>query len=102
MKELVRNKIPGKLLKLGLKPETHIASDEEYSKELINKLKEEVDEFCDVQCDEELADILEVVSAIIEFNNWSSEDVEKLRLKKASEIGSFSKKIILENADEDY
>jgi len=93
--KLVRDKIPEIIEKNNEKAITRIATDEEYKLELIKKLKEEIDEFAESGEIEELADILEVVYAISKHKNISLEELEKKRIKKAEERGSFDKKIIL-------
>lgn len=62
--KLVRDKIPDIIRSRGETAITHIASDEEYKKRLIEKLQEEVDEFKKDNNEEELADIMEVIYAI--------------------------------------
>ena len=69
----------------------------EYRDELIKKLQEEVDEFKKEDNAEELADIIEVVYAIAEFNGISIKELEKIRKEKAEKKGTFKKRIILDN-----
>jgi len=95
MKEkLVRDKIPEIIKKQGKNPITRIASDEEYLKELVKKLQEEVDEFKEKHNIEELADIIEVIYALSEFYGVSVEDLHKLQEAKAEKRGKFKKRII--------
>jgi len=60
-------------------------------------LQEEVDEVLeDTNVDEELADVLEVIYAMLAFRKITFEELEQIRLKKKDERGGFKNKIILE------
>ncbi len=91
--KLVRDRIPDLLDTRGVPYEKRIASEEEYKKELIKKLAEEVKEFQEAGDPEELADVLEVVSALQKLPDYES--VERLRLKKREERGGFDGRVIL-------
>ncbi len=91
--KLVRDKIPQILDEKGVVYEKRIATPEEYKVELIKKLAEEVNEFGEAGAPEELADILEVISALRKLPEY--ENVEKLRKQKSDERGGFEEKIIL-------
>ena len=45
-----------------------------------------------------MADILEVIDAITNFKNFSKEELEIIKNKKAEERGKFKDKIILEES----
>lgn len=92
----MRDRIPEIIEKHGKKPVTHTADEEEYARSLREKLKEEVEEFLKDRNEEELADILEVIHALSDFMKIHFDELEKLRKKKASERGGFSKRIILD------
>ena len=94
--KLIRDKIPEILDTKGKKYTTHIAGNEEYSKKLLEKLQEEVDEFKDEPNQEELADILEVIDAICNFKNFDKKEIANIKSKKTRDRGAFKKKIILE------
>jgi len=94
--KLVRDKIPERIKRSGDTVITHIADGEEYWEKLKEKLKEEVNEFLAKSSDEELADILEVISAICDFKKINKKGLENLRKKKAKERGGFKKRIILD------
>lgn len=98
--KLARDKIPEILQNKGIQFTTYVAGDEEYFKKLLEKLKEEMEEFIDNPNEEELADILEVIYAIAGFKNISRKRLEITREKKAKERGAFEKKIILEETKE--
>jgi predicted house-cleaning noncanonical NTP pyrophosphatase (MazG superfamily) len=97
--KLVRDKIPEIIEESNKIPETHIANDQEYSKALLEKLKEESQEFAEEPNQEELADIYEVIDAIISSKNWSKKDIIKIQEIKANERGKFEKKIILDKVN---
>lgn len=81
----------------GEKVTVHKASDLEYGKKLKEKLQEEVNEFLESNKKEEIADILEVVDAVCEYNKIDKKEVKVLQAKKARERGKFKKRWILEN-----
>ena len=91
--KLVRDKIPEYLDSKGISYEKRTANEEEYRKELIKKLEEEVKEFLEDNNSEELADILEVIDALKKLPEFSN--VEFVKNKKLEERGGFEKKIIL-------
>lgn len=62
--KLVRDRIPEIIESAGKKAVTRIAEDAEYLSYLRRKLSEEVDEYMASGDVEELADILEVISAL--------------------------------------
>jgi len=93
--KLVRDKIPDIIKQKGSTPVIKIASDEEYLGKLIEKFKEESDEFLKEFSEEELADLLEVIYAICDFKKINRENLEILRKEKSEKRGSFKNKIIL-------
>ena len=97
--KLVRDKIPQIMARKGEKAIIHIASENEYWEKLKGKLKEEVEEYFQSEDKEEIADILEVILAISDFKKLDMKELEKLRRKKASERGSFKKRIILDEVN---
>jgi len=100
--KLVRDKIPQIIKDKGVIPVIHIADDFEYWERLKAKLQEEVDEVLeDANVDEELADVLEVIHAILDFKGIKFEELEQIRLKKKDERGGFKNKIILEETRND-
>lgn len=96
--KLVRDKIPDIIRSKGRDPATHIADEAEYWEKLKEKLIEEFDEFQRDENVEEMADLLEVIDAILEFKGFSRGDVERMKAKKAEERGGFRGRIILEEA----
>lgn len=101
--KLVRDKIPEEINKNGdRKANYRILENEEYLKELDKKLFEEAHEFIEEHSVKELADLIEVVSAIMKANNISLEDVEKARKIKSKKKGKFENRIYLIDVEQDY
>jgi predicted house-cleaning noncanonical NTP pyrophosphatase (MazG superfamily) len=92
--KLIRDKIPEIIIQNGDTAITHIADDVEYW----NKLKEKTAEFFQAENQSELADIMEVLKAIIAFKNFDAAEIEKIRQEKAEKRGGFNKKIILDES----
>lgn len=99
-KKLVRDKIPEIIIAKGDSALTRILSDEEFLGCLKRKLCEEVNEFLTDGSVEELADIYEVLLAMLEHMGVSFESFEELRNKKVLEKGGFSKRIFLDSVIE--
>lgn len=98
-KKLVRDKIPEIMIQNGAKPVTRILNDHEYQEELNKKLVEEVDEYIQSKDKEEIADILEVIYAILDYGNISKKEVEEIRVKKREKRGAFQNRVFLERED---
>jgi predicted house-cleaning noncanonical NTP pyrophosphatase (MazG superfamily) len=96
--KLVRDKIPEIIFRNGSKPKVYIATHEEYITRLAHKLQEEMDEFTDNPCVEELADIQEVILSLADACGW---DLERQRLTKNLNRGGFERRYILIEVDED-
>ena len=77
-----------------------VLDDEEYLSFLNTKLQEEMKEYLESGEVEELADLEEVLRAILDVKKVSYEDFEKIRLDKVSKRGAFKKKIFLESVDD--
>ncbi len=97
--KLVRDKIPQIIAEKNQSCKTRILNDEEYLNELNRKLQEEVCEYLQSGEVEEIADIEEVLRAILDAKNFDYDEFEKLRLKKVEKRGAFKKKIFLESGD---
>lgn len=93
--KLVRDRIPEIIEKSGKKYEVEIVDDEEYKLLLNKKLLEEVNEYLETENIEEIADILEVLYSIMKYENIDKEEIERIRIKKNKERGSFEKRIKL-------
>ena len=98
--KLVRDRIPAIIEENGETPIVRTASDDdEYEEYLLEKLREEVAEYAESRDPEELADVLEVVRAIREFEGLSARELEGLRAEKADERGGFADRIVLERVE---
>ena len=97
--KLVRDKIPSVIEANGEKPLIRILSDEEYLIELNKKLKEEVIEYLSDDSIYELADVMEVILAILDSKGATLADFEKIRKDKVLRRGAFKEKIFLEGVE---
>lgn len=95
--KLVRDNILNIIKTNGQEYNFHIASDLEYWIKLKEKLYEEINEFIKDESIEEIADIFEVLLSILKYKNISISDLENIRQNKENKLGSFNKRIILEN-----
>lgn len=93
--KLIRDKIPEIIESEGKKYKIERMSDEEYKEYLNEKLLEETNEYLNSGEIEELADVLEVIITILDYEGIDFEELEDLRQKKAEERGRFEKKIKL-------
>ena len=98
--KLVRDKITDIIKSDNKTCLTKVLDDEEYLSSLNTKLQEEMKEYLQSGEVEELADLEEVLRAILDVKKVSYEDFEKIRLEKVSKRGTFKKKIFLESVDD--
>lgn len=98
--KLVRNDIPDILKDKGINCNFHIATTDEFETELYRKLIEELEEFKEKPCVEELADMLEVLDAIRKFHNFNLDELKTVKSVKKKERGGFSDRIILNTTSE--
>lgn len=99
--KLVRDKIPYIIEKDGKRAVTIKLNDTEYINLLDKKLKEELIEYLENGSVEELADLVEVVYAILDFKNIHISKFEKIRLSKVEERGAFKDRLLLKEVIED-
>lgn len=93
--KLVRDRIPEIIENDGKKCVCETLSDEDYISLLDQKLNEELAEYQESKSLEELADLLDVVQAVVKARGWTLEELEQVRADKASKRGRFEKKILL-------
>ncbi len=98
--KLVRDKIPEIIENNGELCKTYILSEEEYLKQLNIKLEEELKEYLADGSTEELADIEEVLRAILKVKGVSYDDFETLRQNKVQKRGTFDKRIFLVSTED--
>ena len=83
--KLVRDKIIDIIEADGRKAEYRILDNVEFRNELNKKLQEEVHEYLEDNNVEELADIVEVIYAILDSKNVSIDEFETIRKLKVKE-----------------
>lgn len=98
--KLVRDHIPEIIESDGRKCTTEILSDDRWLQMLDAKLDEELAEYQESKSLEELADLLEVMRAVVKAKGWSWEQLEQVRQEKAARRGGFEKKILLKEVRE--
>lgn len=99
--KLVRDNIPKIIIDCGKTPYTRILKEDEYLIELRKKLQEELEEFLRSDNDiNELADIIEVIEAVVKANGSSLSEVMDIKSRKQEKNGAFDKRIFLESVEE--
>ena len=99
--KLVRDKIPSEInAQLGRKCSYFIMNDEDYDKALDDKLTEELNEYKEDHSIEELADLMEVVTATMKFRKISIDELKSTMDKKRAKKGGFNDKIYLKEIEE--
>ena len=94
--KLVRDKIPEIIKANGDSCKTEIINDDiAYLTALQRKLDEEIAEYHNDDTIEELADIVEVVYALVKAHGISKEHFDSFREDKAREKGGFEKRVYL-------
>jgi len=99
--KLVRDRIP-EIIKTKNKKECafRVLDDKEYLNELNLKLQEELNEYLDSGDILELADLEEVILALVDFKKVSRKEFENIRQEKFNERGGFKNKIFLETIED--
>ena len=98
--KLVRDRIPEIIEADGKTCVYETLSDEAYIRLLDQKLNEELAEYQESKSLEELADLLEVIQAVVRARGWTLDELEQVRADKAAERGGFAKKILLKEVRE--
>lgn len=98
--KLVRDHIPEIIEADGKTCVCETLSDGDYLSLLDQKLNEELAEYQESKSLEELADLLEVIQAVVKARGWTLEDLERVRAEKAAKRGGFEKKILLKEVRE--
>ncbi len=98
--KLVRDRIPEIIEADGKTCITETLTNSEYLKLLDTKLEEELSEYQESKSLEELADLLEVMRAVVHARGWSWEQLERIRQEKAARRGGFEKQILLKEVIE--
>lgn len=98
--KLVRDRIPEIIAAEGKTCICEELSDGAYLDFLDKKLNEELAEYQASKSLEELADLLEVMQAVVQARGWTWEELEQVCKDKATERGRFEKKILLKEVYE--
>lgn len=100
-RKLVRDRIPEIIEKDGQKAVTRVLDEKEFIVAMENKLLEEVQEFRADAADKkmEMADIREVLGALMHGYGFSEEEIAVLQAKRRAERGGFEKRLFLEKVE---
>lgn len=99
--KLVRDNIPEIVEKIsGKKVKTRVLKDDlEYLGYLLQKVEEEASELANAEGRdhqiEEIADVMELLDTLIEFNGLDWEQVRKVQEEKRMRRGGFEKRILM-------
>lgn len=98
--KLVRDRIPEIIEASGKSCTTRILPEEAYIRALDAKLSEEMAEYQESKSLEELADLLEVMIAVVKARGYTWEELTALREAKRDRRGGFDQRIFLEEVVE--
>ena len=93
--KLVRDKIPQIIAASGKKCTTEVLQEDAYLQKLDEKLGEELAEYQESKSLEELADLLEVMAAVVKARGYTWEELERIRARKREKRGGFEERILL-------
>ena len=97
--KLIRDKIPEIIQESGRRCVVELLSDEDFLLYLNRKLLEEVNEYLESNDVEELADLEEVLRAILKAKGVDYDAFDQLRLEKVEKRGAFDKKLLLKETE---
>ncbi|MBD3842473.1 MAG: nucleoside triphosphate pyrophosphohydrolase, partial [Campylobacterales bacterium] len=102
--KLVRDKIPQIIMQEGKRFKLNSISKGEFNSELKNKLIEEVEEYINTANNqdalEELADVLEVITALAECHESTMDEIESTRVENRESKGGFEEKVFLVHVED--
>lgn len=101
--KLVRDHLPEMLKEKGVNIEFEVLNNKEFSEKLVEKFREEVDEFSNTKTDrllDQIVDLLEVIYAIAEHRGITESEVEFMRQLKKKRSGGFRKRIMVKTITE--
>ena len=93
--KLVRDRIPEIIRASGSVCITEILPAEAYLRALDEKLNEELAEYQQSKSLEELADLLEVMGAVVKARGYTWDDLTRVRKEKRANRGGFDQRIFL-------
>ena len=97
--KLIRDRIPEIIEKTGNEYEVEELDDKRYLESLDKKLQEELEEYLESGEIAELADLVEVIYAILDHKDISRDEFEKIRLDKKEDRGGFAERLFLLRAE---
>ena len=98
--KLIRDKIPEIIEQSGKKCIIEVMDNDTYIEYLDQKLNEELAEYQQDKSIEELADLLEVMYAVVTARGYSVAELERIRLEKSEKRGAFEKRLLLKSVYE--
>ncbi len=98
--KLIRDRIPEIIEAAGKQCIVEVMNEDEYLEALDCKLEEELAEYQADKSLEELADLLEVMYAVVVARGYSIEELERVRKQKAEKRGGFEKRLRLKGVIE--
>ena len=98
--KLVRDEIPRIIEASGKHCVTEILTGEAYVDKLEEKLSEELAEYLESKSLEEMADLLEVMEALVAARGESWEEVKRLQTEKREKRGGFERRILLHRVED--
>ncbi len=99
--KLVQDRIPEIIEKSGKRFVIETLDAEAYRKYLYNKLGEEMQEYLESDSVDELADLVEVIYALLDYKGIGINDFEDIRKKKVVERGGFNWRLLLREVIEE-
>lgn len=91
----MRDRIPEIIRSKGAQPTVRIASEDELDLLMRTKIVEEAEELLTSGETEEIADLLEVIDALIQLRGFSSAKLDQLRAEKNQTRGGFRRGYVL-------
>lgn len=98
--KLIRDRIPEIIERSGKKCIIEELYTDTYIRYLEQKLDEELEEYQADKSLEELADLLEVMYAVVRARGYTTEELERVRKQKAEKRGGFEKRLRLKGVIE--
>ena len=98
--KLVRDRIPEIIADSGRICITEVLPDDAYIQALDAKLNEELAEYQQSKSLEELADLLEVMGAVVKARGFTWDDLTRVRKEKRAQCGAFDQRIFLKEVIE--
>lgn len=98
--KIVRDNIPEIIQSKNKSCDVTFVSDKEAVAFLAKKVLEEGKEFIETHTKEELADLYEVLDAIMNKKGWKKSEIDRVRNDKNKKNGTFKRNIILKTVHE--